>query len=431
MSWDVQQRSRLRSAPCSRATRCSSSAFQARTSRYDPHYLGLRAGAQAAPAFTFLNRVGTTPREEISALATSAPRMRIVQGDLPAGLSALALALDHGGSLVTPGWDPEMDHPGIRMATLSSDVTRATADSISPVQATVVLASIAEAAGSTDAAFHLLTRTMPHHSKAGLLGDPAMQRQQRMLAAEMIEMAACTRSCARNLESLRSKSCHSARCALTPWASRCRRSRSRFCGQAIDADAAGLQALRESRADFHPARRADTICVLARGWTVFERWAAPHREVLREEYERMFHYGDEPRRIRVGALYGRFLIEAAEIDAAEGVVVDCQAASRRLKLPQLHNDLVALGGRLYLARGRGADALGTLRSVSRSFRAFGAAAALCGNAAAAARGRGGGRRCRGDWQQQVGARPAAADVARAGLGRRGIASAHLSWLGRH
>ena len=51
--------------------------------------------------------------------------------------------------------------------------------------------------------------------------------------------------------------------------------------------------------------------------------------------------------------------------------IDCQAASRRLKLPQLHNDLVALGGRLYLARGRGADALRTLRSVYGHFERSG------------------------------------------------------------
>ena len=338
---------------------------------YDPHYLGLRAGAQAAPAFIFLNRVGTTPREEISALATSASRMRIVEGDLPRSLTALASALDPAGSLVTPQWDPEMDHPGIRMATLSSDVTRATADAISPVQATVVLASIAEAAGSTDAAFHLLTRTMPHHSRAGLLADPAMQRQQRMLAAEMIEMArvhpalrtepGITALEALSLREVRPDTVGLALQALA----------FALCAHAIDADAAGLQALRESREDFHPARRADTICALARSWTVFERWAPPHREALREEYERMFHYGDEPRRIRVGALYGRFLIEAADIDAAEQVVVDCQAASRRLKLPQLHNDLVALGGRLYLARGRAADALRTLRSVYGHFQRSG------------------------------------------------------------
>ena len=273
--------------------------------------------------------------------------------------------------MVTPGWDPEMDHPGIRMATLSSDVTRATAGSNQPGAGDSGTWSIAEAAGSTDAAFHLLTRTMPHHSKAGLLGDPAMPRQQRMLAAEMIEMARLhpelrTEPGITALEvlSLREVRPDTVGLALQALAFA-------LCGQAIDADAAGLQALRESRADFHPARRADTICALARGWTVFERWAAPHREALREEYERMFHYGDEPRRIRVGALYGRFLIEAAEIDAAEGVVVDCQAASRRLKLPQLHNDLVALGGRLYLARGRGADALRTLRSVYGHFERSG------------------------------------------------------------
>jgi hypothetical protein len=144
-----------------------------------------------------------------------------------------------------------------------------------------------------------------------------------------------------------------------------------LCGDAVSCDAAGLQALRESREDFHPARRADAICALARGWTVCERWDMPLREALHQEYERMFHFGDEPRRIRVGAVYGRFLIEAGEIETAERVLVDCQAASRRLKLPQPHNDLVALGGRLHLAFRRDAEALRTLRSVYGHFERSG------------------------------------------------------------
>lgn len=330
---------------------------------YDPHYLGLRAGAQAAPLFTFLNRAGTAPREEIATLAAAAPRLCIVDGDLPDSLRALARALGHRQELVTPTWDPEMESPGLRKATLPADVWIAARDSIDPVQATVVLASIAEAAGSVDAAHHLLTRTMPHHSKAGLLGDPALPRQQRMIAAELIEMARLHPSLSPEVSltalpvlSLKEVTPDSVGLALKALAFA-------LCGDGVSSDAAGLAALRESRQNFHPARRADTLCVLARSWTVLERWVEPHRSALAQEYERMFHHGDEPRRIRVGALYGRFLIEAGELEEAERVLVDCLSASRRLKLPQPHNDLSALAGRLYLAQGRVGDALERLRSV--------------------------------------------------------------------
>ena len=300
-----------------------------------------------------------------------ADRMRIVEGDLPHTLRDLAHALNQGGRLVAPEWDPEMESPGIRMATLSSNVTRATSDAISPVQATVVLASIAEAAGSSDAAFHLLTRTMPHHSKAGLLGDPAMQLQQRMLAGEMIEMArlhpalraepGITALEALSLRELRPDTVGLALQALA----------FALCGDAVSCDAAGLQALRESREDFHPARRADTICALARGWTVCERWDTPLREALREEYERMFHFGDEPRRIRVGTLYGRFLIEAGEIESSRAragrlsgsiTPIETTAAAQRPHRP---------GWAVHLALRRGADALRTLRSVYGHFERSG------------------------------------------------------------
>jgi hypothetical protein len=330
---------------------------------YDPHYLGLRAGAAASPAFTFVNRAGTAPREEIAALAASAPRMRIVDGDLPGSLRDLADALGQDGPPVAPGWDAEMEHPGIRAATLPSRVAHAAADAISPVQATVVLAAIAEAAGSSDAAFHLLTRTMPHHSKAGLLGDPAIARQQRMIAAELVEMGRlhpelCPEAglTALGVLSLREVRPDTEGLAIEALALA-------LCGDGVASDAAGLRALRESRERLEPARRADTICSLARAWTVFERWIPPHRTALADEYERMYHHGDEPRRIRVGALYGRFLVEAGQMEAAERVVIECQAASRLLKLPHLHNDLVALGGRLHLALGRGDDAARVLSSV--------------------------------------------------------------------
>ena len=64
----------------------------------------------------------------------------------------------------------------MRRAGLAADVYFAWGESLSPVRAAVVLASIADAAGSSDAAFRLLMGAMPYHLKADLYGDPALPK---------------------------------------------------------------------------------------------------------------------------------------------------------------------------------------------------------------------------------------------------------------
>ena len=98
-----------------------------------------------------------------------------------------------------------------------------------------------------------------------------------------------------------------------------------LCGEALHADAAGSAALEASREEFTPTVRADTICTLARTWTLDERWSASYVEALRQTYELMFHWGDEPRRARVGAMLARFLVEAGQLDDAEAILLDCHA----------------------------------------------------------------------------------------------------------
>src|SRR4249920_2591926 len=75
-------------------------------------------------------------------------------------------------------------------------------------------------------------------------------------------------------------------------------------------------------------------------------------EALRQTYDLMFEWGDEPRRARVGAMLARFLVEAGQLEAAAAILVDCQRVARRLNLAITGNDFIAPGGRLYLAEGR-------------------------------------------------------------------------------
>ena len=81
----------------------------------------------------------------------------------------------------------------------------------------------------------------------------------------------------------------------------------------------------------------------------------------------MFEWGDEPRRARVGAMLARFLVGAGQLEAAAAILVDCQRVVRRLNLAITGNDLIAAGGRLYLAEGHREKALSALTSASRHY----------------------------------------------------------------
>jgi tetratricopeptide (TPR) repeat protein len=235
----------------------------------------------------------------------------------------------------------------------------------------VVLASIARAAGSDDAAFRLLMRTMPHHLKANLHADPALPTQLNMLAATLIE--ACHVDPELSAEAFRGEA--ALRVLSVKGVQRDAESLAllalglALCGHAAESDAAGLAALKESRENFKPTVRADVLCTLARFWTLTERWSSAYVEALRQTYDLMFEWGDEPRRACVGAMLTRFLVEAGQLDAAAAILVDCQRVVRRLNLAITGNDLIAAGGRLYLAEGRREKALSALASACQHYEA--------------------------------------------------------------
>ena len=341
---------------------------------YDPQYLSLREGAGGSPSFTVVNREGDTPTAALADLVAAAgPQARIVDGTLPESLVAVARALGESGPLLVPEFDTEMEFPGMRRAGLAAGVYFAWGESLSPVRAAVVLASIAEAAGSSDAAFRLLTGAMPYHLKADLYDDPALPKHLCMIAATLIE--AChvdpelsadtfggeTAALTVLSASLKGKALLDAESlALRALALA-------LCGEAPQADGMGLAALEASREEFTPTTRADTICVLARIWTLDERWSPAYVETLRQTYELMLDWGDEPRRARMGATLARFLVEAGQLDDAETILVDCQRVERRLNLPLIGNELVAVGGRLHLAERRREKALSALASACRHY----------------------------------------------------------------
>jgi tetratricopeptide (TPR) repeat protein len=337
---------------------------------YDPHYLGLRQGAAGSPSFTVVNRKGDQPKAALADLVASAgAQARIVDGTLPECLIKASRALGQAGSLVRPAFDVEMEFPGMRAASLPSQVREAWAQSISPVRAAVVLAAIAQAAGSDDAAFRLLMRTMPHHLKANLQGDPALPTQLNMIASTLIEAChvdpelsadAFQGEAALRVLSVKGVQRDAESLALLALGLA-------LCGHAAESDAAGLAALKESRENFKATVRADVLCTLARFWTLTERWSSPHVQGIRQTYDLMFDWGDEPRRARVGAMLARFLVETGELDAAAAIIVDCQRVVRRLNLAITGNDLIAAGGRLYLAEGRHEKALSALTSACRHY----------------------------------------------------------------
>jgi tetratricopeptide (TPR) repeat protein len=335
---------------------------------YDPGYLGLRDGAAASPSFTVVNRAGDEPNEALAELVESAvEHARIVDGTLPQCLDELATAAGHKGGLVAPEFDVEMEHPGARRESLRAQVGTSWAQSISPVSAAVVLASIAKAAGSGDAAFQLLTKTMPHHLRAGLKADPALPRQLGLIAETLIE--ACHVD-----QELSAGVFEGGSAALTLLSADLRldtESLALFAlalslvGEPARSDAAALQALRESREQFTPTVRADTVWILARRQTLSELWEASWLGIVHETYDLMYNWGDEPRRARLGAMLVRYLVETGQADAAAPILADCQGVARRLGLVDTNNHLLAALGRLYLAEGRYDDALRVLSSTCR------------------------------------------------------------------
>ena len=72
--------------------------------------------------------------------------------------------------------------------------------------------------------------------------------------------------------------------------------------------------------------RADTICTLARAWTLDERWSPAYVEALRQTYELM-STGRRAAPRGVGALLVRFLVETGQLDEAAAT---CSTASRRV-----------------------------------------------------------------------------------------------------
>jgi hypothetical protein len=340
---------------------------------YDPRYLSLREGAAGSPSFTVVNRDGETPTAALAELVDSAgAQARLVDGTLPECLVAAAIALGHSGPLPAPGFDSEMEFPGMRSAGLSGAVHLAWGESLSPVRAAVVLASIAEAAGSSDAAFRLLTGAMPYHVKADLQDDPAMPKHLCMIAATLIE--AChvddelSAEAFDGMAALTVLSASLGGKALVDAESLALRGLAlALCGEAPHADAASSVALTASREDFTPTLRADTICILARTWTLNEQWSPAYIEALRQTYDLMFNWGDEPRRARVGAMFARFLVASGQLDDAVPILADCMPIAKRLNLPLIGNELAAAIGRVYLAQERHDEALKALTSACRHY----------------------------------------------------------------
>ncbi len=339
---------------------------------YDPHYLSLRRGAAGSPSFTVINREGGKPTNAMTELVDSAgPHARFVDGIVPDCLLSLASALGDDGPIVRPPFDTEMEFPGMRALTLPAAVDRAWGASLSPVRAAVVLASIADAAGSSDAAFRLLTTAMPYHVKAKLQDDPAMPRHLSMIAATLIDAAHV-------VDDLGGDRFHGRTAALTVLSASVngkplmdaeslalRALALALVGEAPQADRVAVAALAATREELPPTVRADTICTLARAWTLDERWLPGYTEALRETYDLMLEWGDEPRRARVGALYARFLGQSGQLDEAAAILLDCQPVAQRLNLPAVANELIATGGRLRLWQGRYDKALSALDSVCR------------------------------------------------------------------
>jgi hypothetical protein len=153
-----------------------------------PHYLGLAAGAKTCPLFVSLIRERTPPSQEmIDLVATAAERGRLTSGELPQALEELARALAPREKLVSPGWDSEVEHPGLRAITLNADVYMNLAQKLDPLSAANIIASLLQAAGAIGTAAEILDRAWEHIDNAQGRSDGPFLRYVKLLATHLME----------------------------------------------------------------------------------------------------------------------------------------------------------------------------------------------------------------------------------------------------
>jgi NAD-dependent SIR2 family protein deacetylase len=154
-----------------------------------PQYLGLAEGARECPRFVVANLAGHEPRVELVELAGHAGgRGRIVDGTLPDDLVALVDACGRpAGRLVQPKWSGELEYPGMRAATLASEIYRQCTDRLDPVAVANILAALVEAAGANTHALDLLLQTWRHIDRPSTRRDPPFLRYVKRLAHQFIE----------------------------------------------------------------------------------------------------------------------------------------------------------------------------------------------------------------------------------------------------
>ena len=153
-----------------------------------PHYLGLAAGAKTCPLFVSMIRGGTKPSDEmIGLVATAAERGRLTSGELPQALEQLAGALDFRETLVSPGWDPEIEHPGLRATILNAGVYMNLAQKLDPLSTATIVASLLQAAGAIGTAAEVLLRTWKHIDNAQGRSDGPFLRYVKLLATALME----------------------------------------------------------------------------------------------------------------------------------------------------------------------------------------------------------------------------------------------------
>jgi hypothetical protein len=153
-----------------------------------PHYLGLAAGAKTCPLFVSMIRAATKPSDEmIGLVATAEERGRLTSGELPQALEELARALDVRETLVSPPWDPEIEHPGLRAAILNADVYMNLAEKLDPLSTANIVAILLQAAGAIGTAAEVLVRTWKHIDNAQGRSDGPFLRYVKLLATHFME----------------------------------------------------------------------------------------------------------------------------------------------------------------------------------------------------------------------------------------------------
>ena len=351
---------------------CLTVGFSGADLAYEPQYLGLRAGAPRSPAFIVMKRAGTDLHPAMSELlAACGPAGKAIDGTLPESLTDLATAL--GTAL--PGVEASGDLASLRAARLSEleQRTDGWVESIGHITSVNVLSALTEARSSRGG-FEIRRAARRHGLGVTTTAAPGYWRFQVNFGRNLLERGI-------NGNDLSAESCYNELHAgqldhIEPDDGFRILLRASYRGDRFDAKAhlalahlhrgecdralkSAEDFAQEALKERYSLHIVDAVLALGVVCTQTGQWSALI-EWLEGVHPFVRRVGDEPRRARLYALFGRALAFKRRYDEAERLLAEGIQIGERLRLGLVLAELRAAAGYFEWERGNFAEAASLL-----------------------------------------------------------------------